>query len=325
MSLERSRLVYVFFSYARQDRALRDKLEDHLSNLKYRGLITTWHDREISAGTEWAHQIDIHLNTADIILLLISSNFMASEYCYSIEMKRAIERHEQREARVIPILLRPVLFTDAPFAKLQFLPTNGKPVVNWRNRDSAFVDIALAIEQAVKESEVWVTLESTNEARLRGLLDVEPTLGLDVVPKSTVWQSEEERTYYEQALAAYQQDLRSNSSDASAHRGRGNTLLALRRYSEALEAFERAIALDPRASTYMNMSKVFLKLNRVNEALDALERAIELDPNNADYQSSKGHTLYILQRYEEARSAYDRASELDPAFESGRMLLEDLG
>src|SRR3989449_11160525 len=103
--------VYVFFAYARRDRSLRDKLEDHLSNLKYRGLITTWHDREIRAGEEWTRQIDIYLNKAHIILLLISSHFMASEYCYGIEMKQALERHERREADVIPILLRSVHFT----------------------------------------------------------------------------------------------------------------------------------------------------------------------------------------------------------------------
>jgi serine/threonine protein kinase/Tfp pilus assembly protein PilF len=144
-------LPKVFFSYAHKDKGLRDRLEDHLSNLKYRGLISTWHDREISAGEEWAHQIDIHLATAHIILLLISASFMASKYCYSIEMGRALERHKRGETRVIPVLLRPVLFTDAPFAKLQMFPTNGKPVVNWRNRDSAFVDIALGIERIVQE------------------------------------------------------------------------------------------------------------------------------------------------------------------------------
>ena len=119
----------------------------HLSNLKYRGLIATWYDQEIRAGEEWMRQIDIYLNKAHIILLLISSDFMASEYCYSKEMKRALERHERREADVIPILLRPVQFTDAPFAKLQMLPTNGKPVIQWRYRDSAFVDIAYGIEE----------------------------------------------------------------------------------------------------------------------------------------------------------------------------------
>jgi tetratricopeptide (TPR) repeat protein len=141
----------VFFSYAHRDKAFRDRLEEHLSNLKYRGLITTWYDREIGAGEEWAQEIEIHLNKAQVILLLISASFMASDYCYSIEMRRALERYERHEAEVIPILLRPVLYTDAPFAKLQMLPTNGKPIVLWRDRDSAFVDIAYAIEKVAKK------------------------------------------------------------------------------------------------------------------------------------------------------------------------------
>ncbi len=149
--LEREGGTFVFFSYAHRDKGFRDRLEEHLSNLKYRGLITTWYDREISAGEEWAQQIDLSLNKAQVILLLISASFMASEYCYSIEMLRALERHERQEAVVIPILLRPVLYTDAPFARLQMLPTNGKPIVLWRDRDSAFVDIAYAIEKVAQK------------------------------------------------------------------------------------------------------------------------------------------------------------------------------
>src|SRR5712692_2678193 len=151
MSLVQTEKLLLFFSYARQDKGLRDKLEEHLSNLKYRGLITTWHIREIGAGEDWQQQVDIHLESAHIILLLISSSFMASQYCYSTEMTRAMERHQQGKARVIPVLLRPVLFTGAPFAMLKMLPSNEKPVANWRNRDSAFVDIALGIERVVRE------------------------------------------------------------------------------------------------------------------------------------------------------------------------------
>ena len=151
MSLVQTENLLLFFSYARQDRGLRDKLEEHLSNLKYRGLISTWHIREIGAGEDWQQQVDIHLESAHIILLLISSSFMASQYCYSMEMTRAMERHQQGKARVIPVLLRPVLFTGAPFTMLKMLPTNGKPMANWRNRDSAFVDIALGIERVVRE------------------------------------------------------------------------------------------------------------------------------------------------------------------------------
>lgn len=107
--------------------------------------------RDIGAGTEWANQIDNHLDTAHIILLLISPDFMASEYCYSIEMKRALERHEIGEARVIPILLRPVDWRDAPFSMLQALPRDARPVTTWKNRDSAFEEIAIQIRKVVDE------------------------------------------------------------------------------------------------------------------------------------------------------------------------------
>lgn len=147
MVAEQAQGVIVFFSYARRDKMLRDRLEEHLSNLKYKGLVQTWHDRDILAGSDWLEQIDISLHNAQIILLLISSTFMASDYCYGKEMQQALQLHAQKKATVIPILLRPVLYTDAPFARLSILPTNGKPVTTWRDRDSAFVDVALNIEK----------------------------------------------------------------------------------------------------------------------------------------------------------------------------------
>src|SRR6266702_8410929 len=97
----------LFYSYDHKDERLRKRLETHLSNLQRRGLITGWHDRNISAGTAWASEIDKHLNTAHIILLLISPDFIASEYCYSVEMMRAMERHKAGEARIIPVIMRP--------------------------------------------------------------------------------------------------------------------------------------------------------------------------------------------------------------------------
>src|SRR5437763_12604544 len=91
---------HLFYSYAHEDERMRKKLEKHLISLQRQGFITGWHDRLINAGTQWEHEIDAHLNEAHIILLLISGSFLASTYCYSIEMKRALERHEAREARV---------------------------------------------------------------------------------------------------------------------------------------------------------------------------------------------------------------------------------
>ena len=78
------------------------------SILKRQDIITAWYDREISAGTEWEGSIDAHLNTAHVILLLISADFLASDYCYDIELTRAMERHAVGDARVIPVILRDV-------------------------------------------------------------------------------------------------------------------------------------------------------------------------------------------------------------------------
>src|SRR5438105_2491908 len=121
------RSIKIFYSYAHIDESLRNELEKHLSILKQQEIITEWYDRNINAGTEWAREINYHLNTAQIILLLVSPDFLASQYCYSIEMTRAMERHNTGEAWVIPVILRPIDWRGAPFDKLQMLPTDAKP------------------------------------------------------------------------------------------------------------------------------------------------------------------------------------------------------
>ena len=145
------RSIEVFFSYAHEDEVLRDELAKHLSLLQNQGIITGWHDRQIPAGTEWADTIDAHLDSALIILLLISADFMASKYCYGIEMKRAMERHEAGQARVIPIILRAVDWHSAPFGRLQALPKDALAVTSWANPDEAFADIARGIRSIAEE------------------------------------------------------------------------------------------------------------------------------------------------------------------------------
>ena len=141
----------IFFSYAHKDEVLRDELEKQLSILRWQGLITEWYDRDIQAGTEWEHEINAHLNTAQIILLLISPDFLASPYCSSIEMTRALERHNAGEARVIPIILRPVEWEGAPFSKLQILPTDAQPVTSWSDRDVALLNVTKGIRKAIED------------------------------------------------------------------------------------------------------------------------------------------------------------------------------
>ena len=141
----------LFYAYAHEDEVRRNELEKHLSLLQRQSVITTKHHRLIVPGTDWAQALDRYLNEADVILLLISSDFLASDYCYGMEMQRALKRHQNHEARVIPILLRPVDWQGAPFHTLQVLPTDGKPVTSWSNLDAAFADIATGIRQVMKE------------------------------------------------------------------------------------------------------------------------------------------------------------------------------
>ena len=142
--------VEIFYSYSHKDEKLRDKLELHLKLMQRQGLIVNWHDRKIGPGNEWENSISDHLDSAQIILLLISPDFIGSNYIYDIELKRAMERHEAEEAQVIPIILRPCDWKTASFSKLQALPRDGKPIVKWGNRDEAFLQIASEIRDLLR-------------------------------------------------------------------------------------------------------------------------------------------------------------------------------
>ncbi|WP_354286371.1 toll/interleukin-1 receptor domain-containing protein [Stenotrophomonas sp. 2619] len=141
-------LPSVFFSYCHADEELRDQLEKQLAMLKHQGIIETWHDRRIIAGQEIDKTIDEHINSDDIILLLVSPDFLASPYCYDREMRRALERHDSGEATVIPVILRACEWHHAPFGKLMATPTDGKPVKQWADLDDAFLQVAKAVRAA---------------------------------------------------------------------------------------------------------------------------------------------------------------------------------
>jgi hypothetical protein len=180
MVSEPKKALEVFFSYSHQDQDLRDQLETHLSLLKNQGIISSWHDRKIIAGTEWAREIDAHLNTAQIILLLISADFLASSYCYDIEVKRAMERHSAGQARVIPIILRHCEWHSTPFGKLQALPTDGKPVDsrNWYNKDEAFHNVTQGIRKVVEDLQALKTSAKARDGRPVGFPGTDEKLAL---------------------------------------------------------------------------------------------------------------------------------------------------
>ncbi|SRR6266487_1167745 len=248
--------IKLFYCYAREDKPLRDELEKHLAWLERRYQLTNWHDREILPGEEWEQAIDTHLNTAHLILLLISPDFMASEYCYGKEMQRALERHQAGTCRVVPILLRPTYWEDAPFSHLQLLPTNAKAITRWPDRDEAFQDVVGEINRTIKD--LLNSLKTKEE-----------------------WLNEGNALHslqrYQEALVAYEQAIHLDPNFANAYNGKGAALRALNRSQEALAAYEQAIRLDPNfANAYHNKGLALETLGKKKEAQQAYERARQL-------------------------------------------------
>jgi len=141
----------VFISYSHRDEEFKDELVVHLSMLKRQGKIRAWQDRDIDAGAEWDDEIKQQLESAEVILLLITPRFLASDYCYDIEMQRAIQRHNEGTARVIPIIMKPCDWNDdeMPFKKLKVLPKDGKALTTWDDRDEAFLNVVQGIRGSI--------------------------------------------------------------------------------------------------------------------------------------------------------------------------------
>lgn len=148
--VDRERPVSVFVSYAHEDEPFRDKLLKHLSMLKHQGLVQAWHDRLISPGTNWDQDINGAIDVADVIILLVSSDFVASDYIRGTELTRALERRQNGDVTVIPVLVRTVDLTGSPLSALQWLPTGGKPIKLWSDEDEAYANVVLGVRQAVE-------------------------------------------------------------------------------------------------------------------------------------------------------------------------------
>ena len=143
-------MANLFFSYSHKDEELRNELETHLALLNRQGVISSWHDRRITAGGDFDKAISSELESSQIILLLVSAHFLASDYCYEKEMTRAIEKHEERSAVVIPVILHPCDWHSAPFGHLRATPTDGKPVSMFANQHEAFAIVAKDVREAAK-------------------------------------------------------------------------------------------------------------------------------------------------------------------------------
>jgi tetratricopeptide (TPR) repeat protein len=318
--------IEIFCCYARKDQPLMQSLKTHLMPLQRQGLISIWSDTDINAGKNWQEEIAKHLKAAHIILLLVSPDFIASDYCYSIEMKLSINRHKLNEASVIPIILRPTHWENTPFATLQALPKDAKPVTKWDTEDDALYDVVERIGNVVKE----LRIQQSAQDALRLY--------------------REER--YAEALMTYDQLINLDANYAHAHLGKGRTLLAQEKYEESLISFNKAAQLDKtvvdayfyedqataleniqrteeslnaydeairtathhvqKAILYEKKARLFSSLQRYTEALDMYKQAITFAPETGSLYEQAGDIYSVLNNFQDALAMYQKAMELAP-------------
>jgi hypothetical protein len=145
-----TRPIHVFFSYSSKDKVWRNRIHTHLASLIHEKAIATWHDRDLLAGARWEPKILAELERADIVLLLISPEFVSSPFCYAREMNYALELQSRGQLAVVPIAVSPCDWGEVPFAQLTSIPVRNRPIAKWSNRDEALVCVATGIRRLVQ-------------------------------------------------------------------------------------------------------------------------------------------------------------------------------
>ena len=160
-------MAKVFISYSHRDEKALERLHKHLVMLRREKLIEQWFDREILAGGNIDREIKKNLTASDVFLALVSPDFLASDYCYDIEMTEALRRHDEGSIRVVPVILEPCDWTASPLGKLKALPKDGKPVSVWTNENVAYVDVATELRRLLNSptNDSKSTVESDSTLR----------------------------------------------------------------------------------------------------------------------------------------------------------------
>ncbi|MEP3345427.1 MAG: toll/interleukin-1 receptor domain-containing protein [Litoreibacter sp.] len=194
-------MTQVFISYSHKDEEFRQELESHLSLLRRQELIDVWHDRRITAGQSLDDVISEELGRSKIVLLLISSDFIASDYCYGNEMKQALSMNECGDARVVPIIVRSCDWHSAPFGSLLATPTDGRPISIWRDRDEAMTVVAKEIRQiAVEESKGATSKLKAKDEKVRSEVDVRPAVRSSNLAIAKIWTDREKDEFLASAF-----------------------------------------------------------------------------------------------------------------------------
>lgn len=275
--------IKLLYCYDPSDKKLRDVLEKHLKALRRVDFIENWSDLNIQPGTERKVQIEEHLRTADIILLLISADFLEKDYNYEVLIESAIKRHYAGEAYVVPILLRPVHLEGTPLNRLMRLPSSDKPVITWAVRDAAFVDIVQGIHRILKD--VWLKKGDAHYKAKR----------------------------YDRALDAFEKAIFQDPEFGAAHSRRGCVLHDLGYYYDALVSLKTATNLDPMdAYAHYLLGTVLYDCMDYEKAITSLSKAVQLNHLLVSAYIYMGLTLERQGMIGEAFAVYDSYLKLHP-------------
>jgi hypothetical protein len=143
--------IKIFLSYSHQDEELKEQLEAHLSQLRRDNIIESWNDRKIIPGQKWGEEISEHLKSADIIIFLISPDFICSDYCCDIEVSEGVKQHNDGKSKVVPIVVRPCDWKEMEIGKIQALPKDAKAVTTWPNRDEGWLNVTFGLKKLINE------------------------------------------------------------------------------------------------------------------------------------------------------------------------------
>lgn len=179
-----------FFSYAHEDVDVVVNLHKHLAPLRHEEIVEFWYDRDLLPGENWDDAIASRLEDADIVVVVISSDFVSSEYAYGKELGRALELHDRGQLRVVPVIARNCRWQNLPIGSLQALPESGRPIVSWTNRDDAYVSVALGIEEVARQLlsagtslvDDWLTSRLIRRRVIRAVQEYLTSLGFDAGP-----------------------------------------------------------------------------------------------------------------------------------------------
>jgi len=292
--------IELFCCYAREDEDDLKKLFQQLRVLERANLIHIWYDRAIKPGDYWEDAIDTHLNSAQIILLIVSASFIDSDYCYDKEMPSALARHASGQARVLPVLLHPCDWKITPLGRLHTLPSDGLPISLWPNQNSALLSVTEGVKRVAHELQIEALLkdgkahyESMRYNAALSVFDQALTLALtqeeQIVPSSLLaqlyqgkgdalfikknLQDETWKNVLADALADYEKALHYDDSLLHSYEQKGRILFHLNRYEEAFVSLEEALtrgSCDP--DVHFCKYETLLKLNHIDEALTLYEQ-----------------------------------------------------